>query len=153
MTASSLPNLYGNTNIRTRGTNFFAKALEDKPERKAGFLESALNVGAGAFDKGSQRMAGDGLDDYYRALAKRPFGGGKTSGRSETLADGSLTALYPDSFEPIIFPGGGGGGQSRNKVGGALSGAASGFQAGAATGMPHLAGIGAVAGALGGLFG
>ena len=38
-------------------------------------------------------------------------------------------------------------------IGDAISGAGSGFIAGAATGVPHAAGIGAVTGAIGGLFG
>jgi len=107
-----------------------------------------------------QRKAGDGLSEYYKELARRPFVGGKSTGRSETLADGSLTALYPDSFEPIIFPGGGGGavgGKSTTQrlagaATGALSGAATGASIGAAGG-PIGAGAGALIGALGGFFG
>ena len=107
-----------------------------------------------------QRKAGDGMSEYYKELARRPFGGGKSSGRSETLADGSLTALYPDSFEPIVFPGGGGGavgGKSTTQrlagaATGALSGAAAGAGAGSVLGLPGAA-VGAVIGGLGGLFG
>ena len=40
-----------------------------------------------------------------------------------------------------------------SKFADAISGAGSGFVAGASTGVPHAAGIGAVAGAIGGLFG
>tara|TARA_R100000030_G_scaffold93671_1_gene79984 strand:+ start:328 stop:783 length:456 start_codon:yes stop_codon:yes gene_type:complete len=111
-----------------------------------------------------ERKAGDAMSEYYRDLAKRPFGGGKSSGRSETLADGSLTALYPDSFEPIIFPGGGGGAAGGKSTGqriagaatGALSGAASGAALGAKLGsaVPGIGtAIGAGVGLLGGLFG
>tara|TARA_R100000005_G_C4846796_1_gene115331 strand:- start:51 stop:506 length:456 start_codon:yes stop_codon:yes gene_type:complete len=107
-----------------------------------------------------QRKAGDGMSEYYKELARRPFGGGKSSGRSETLADGSLTALYPDSFEPIIFPGGGGGGVGGSSTTqrlagaatGALSGAATGASMGKVLGLPGAA-VGAVIGGLGGLFG
>ena len=107
-----------------------------------------------------ERKAGDAMSEYYKELARRPFGGGKSSGRSETLADGSLTALYPDSFEPIVFPGGGGGavgGKSTTQrlagaATGALSGAATGASIGAAGG-PIGAGAGALIGALGGFFG
>jgi len=42
---------------------------------------------------------------------------------------------------------------SAGKFAGAASGAASGFQLGAMTGVPHLAGVGAVIGGIGGLFG
>ena len=50
--------------------------------------------------------------------------------------------------------GGGGGSRSTgSRIGGALAGAGSGFMAGASTGLPHMAGVGAVAGGLGGLFG
>ena len=104
-----------------------------------------------------QRKAGDGMAEYYRDLARRPFGGGKSSGRSETLADGSLTALYPDSFEPIVFPGGGGGAVGGRSTGQRLAGAATGALSGAAAGSSVMPGIGtaigAGIGALGGLFG
>ena len=102
-----------------------------------------------------QRKAGDAMSEYYKELARRPFGGGKSSGRSETLADGSLTALYPDSFEPIIFPGGGGavGGRSTGqRLAGAATGALSGAASGSAFGPVGTA-VGAGIGLLGGLFG
>ena len=86
-----------------------------------------------------------------------PFGGAGLSGRTTSLADGSLTQISPDSFAPVVFPGGGGGvaggKSSGQRLAGGLGGAMSGFQAGASTGIPHLAGIGAVVGGIGGLFG
>jgi hypothetical protein len=93
-----------------------------------------------------------------RALKRpaQPFGGAGLAGRSFSLGDGSLTQINPDTFEPIVIPGGGAGVAGRStgqRIAGAAGGALSGFQAGAATGMPHMAGIGAIVGGLGGLFG
>ena len=104
-----------------------------------------------------QRKAGDGLSEYYRELARRPFSASSRSGRSETLGDGSLTALYPDTFEPIVFPGGGGGAVGGRSTGQRIAGAATGALSGAAAGSAVMPGIGtaigAGIGALGGLFG
>ena len=126
-------------------------------------FSNAANQLLGPFT--GQRKAGDGLSEYYRELARRPFSASSRSGRSETLGDGSLTALYPDTFEPIVMPGGGGavvGGKSTGQriagaATGALSGAASGAALGAKFGTAAAPGIGTAIGAgiglLGGLFG
>ena len=130
-----------------RDNDFFSPGNLDK-------YSSFANTVLGPFT--GQRKAGDGMAEYYKDLARRPFGGGKSSGRSETLADGSLTALYPDSFEPIIFPGGGGGAVGGRSTGQRIAGAATGALSGAAAGSKILPGwgtaIGAGIGALGGLF-
>tara|TARA_A100001201_G_C4060179_1_gene192430 strand:- start:36 stop:458 length:423 start_codon:yes stop_codon:yes gene_type:complete len=102
----------------------------------------------GGFQQGKYAQQGAASLDPYRSLANKPFGGGRSSGRSETLADGSLTALYPDSYEPIVFPGVGGGPQGRSTTS-RLAGAATGALSGFAAGGP----VGAVVGGLGGLFG
>ena len=56
-------------------------------------------------------------------------------------------------YQPPIFIAGQDPPESRNRFAGAAMGALKGFMAGAATGMPHMAGIGAVAGGLQGGFG
>jgi len=56
-------------------------------------------------------------------------------------------------YQPPIFIAGQDPPGSRNRFAGAASGILSGFMAGAATGIPHMAGIGAVAGGLQGGFG
>lgn len=93
-----------------------------------------------------------------RALQRpaQPFGGAGLAGRSFSLGDGSLTQINPDTFEPIVIPGGGAGVAGRStgqRIAGAAGGAFQGFRAGAETGLPHMAGIGAIVGGLGGLFG
>ncbi len=102
-------------------------------------------------------MAGDATAEYARELARRPFSASGRSGRSATLGDGSLTALYPDTFDPIVIPGGGDAGAGDRSTGQRLAGAATGALQGAATGSQILPGwgtaIGAGLGALGGFLG
>ena len=86
--------------------------------------------------------------DPYELLAKRPLTVGTKSGRSVTLGDGSLQMLYPDSFDPIVFPGGPAAPQGKS-TGQRLAGAGMGALSGFAAGGP----VGAVVGGLGGLFG
>lgn len=64
----------------------------------------------------------------------------------------NLGVVFPQQHAPIVIPGiqdQGSKGVGQRIAGGAL-GAFQGFLAGAATGMPHMAGIGAVAGGIGG---
>jgi len=64
----------------------------------------------------------------------------------------NLGVVFPQQHAPIIIPGvqnQGGKGVGQRIAGGAL-GAFQGFLSGAATGMPHMAGIGALTGAIGG---
>jgi len=136
---------------------------------------SAFNYGRSALNQktGGLEQVGGAAREFLKNFEKKreresvmdalfnkkgsPFGGAGLSGRTTSLADGSLTQISPDSFEPIVFPGGGGGvaggKSSGQRLAGGLGGAMSGFQAGASTGIPHLAGIGAVVGGIGGLFG
>jgi len=125
-----------------------------KNEKKGG-LESAGGLAKQFLENSEKRRDRDNL---LRALQRpaQPFGGAGLAGRSFSLGDGSLTQINPDTFEPIVIPGGGAGVAGRStgqRIAGAAGGALSGFQAGAATGMPHMAGIGAIVGGLGGLFG
>jgi hypothetical protein len=124
---------------------------------KTGFLESAGGLVKEVFKNSQKRSDRDALMNSLFNKKASPFGGAGLAGRTTSLADGSLTQISPDSFEPIVFPGGGGGVAGGNSTGqrlaGGLGGAMSGFQAGASTGIPHLAGIGAVVGGIGGLFG
>ena len=125
-----------------------------KNEKKGG-LEAVGGLAKEFLEKSEKRRDRDNL---LRALQRpgQPFGGAGLAGRSFSLGDGSLTQINPDTFEPIVIPGGGAGVAGRStgqRIAGAAGGALSGFQAGAATGMPHMAGIGAIVGGLGGLFG
>jgi len=125
--------------------------------QKKGGLEQAGGMLQEVFGNAQKRQEREALMNTLFNRAGKPFGGAGLSGRTTSLADGSLTQISPDSFEPIVFPGGSGGvsgGKSTGqRLAGGLGGAMSGFQAGASTGIPHLAGIGAVVGGIGGLFG
>ena len=118
----------------------------DKDENK--FTRFAGELAKGGFQPYDENK------EYMKSLLNRPFGGGAIPGSTQRLA-GGLTMTTPAAFEPIITPGGGGyqGRSTGQRFAGAAGGALSGFQAGAATGIPHLAGIGAIVGGIGGLFG
>lgn len=118
----------------------------DKDENK--FTRFAGELAKGGFQPYDENK------EYMKSLLNRPFGGGAIPGSTQRLA-GGLTMTTPAAFEPIITPGGGGyqGRSTGQRIAGAAGGALSGFQAGAATGIPHLAGIGAIVGGIGGLFG
>lgn len=139
------------------GPGAFNRAVNSELGPKTGFLESAGGLVKEVFKNSQKRSDRDALMNSLFNKKASPFGGAGLAGRTTSLADGSLTQISPDSFEPIVFPGGGGGVAGGNSTGqrlaGGLGGAMSGFQAGASTGIPHLAGIGAVVGGIGGLFG
>jgi len=65
------------------------------------------------------------------------------------LVDGPIPIFSPEPIEGTVTSTK----TSSGGVGGALGGAASGFMMGASTGMPHMAGIGAVVGGIGGAIG
>ena len=127
---------------------------------KKGFLEQFGGLAKQQLEKSEKRRERDEMIAAYSRLAQQPFGGAGVAGRQFTLGDGSLTQINPDTFEPIVFPGGGAGVAGGRSTGqrlagaatGALSGAATGAQIGAAGG-PIGAGVGALVGALGGFFG
>ena len=127
--------------------------------RFAGGLLSGLTGGGGGGSASSsaqpqsRRMAGS--DDFLKAL--QAFSS-NNSGGFTSMGDGFSVYQPPtpgaEITETTKSEGGGGGSRSTgSRIGGALAGAGSGFMAGAATGLPHMAGVGAVAGGLGGLFG
>ena len=68
----------------------------------------------------------------YSRLAAQPFGGAGLAGRQFTLGDGSLTQINPDTFEPIVIPGGGAGVAGGRSTGQRIAGAATGALSGAA---------------------
>lgn len=139
------------------GPGAFNRAVNSEFKPKTGFLEAAGGLTKEVLKNSQKRSDRDALMDALFNRASKPFGGAGLSGRTTSLADGSLTQVNPDSFAPIVIPGGGGGvaggKSSGQRLAGGLGGAMSGFQAGASTGIPHLAGIGAVVGGIGGLFG
>ena len=137
-----------------RGPGALDRAVKNEFGPKTGFLEAAGSLTKQVFENAEKRRTRDNL---LRALNRpaQPFGGAGLAGRSFSLGDGSLTQINPDTFEPIVIPGGGAGvaGPSTGqRIAGAATGAISGFQAGAKTGIPHLAGIGALVGGIGSLF-
>jgi len=137
-----------------RGNNALDRAVKANFKPKTGFLEAAGGLTKQVFENAEKRRTRENL---MRALKRpaQPFGGAGLAGRSFQLGDGSLTQINPDTFEPIVIPGGGAGVAGRStgqRIAGAASGALSGFQAGAQTGIPHLAGIGAIVGGIGSLF-
>ncbi len=135
---------YENAPANTGEGTFFnpSKASRDSATN---FLKM-FTGGMGSYGQGSYTPK---EKDPYEELAKRPLTVGSNKGRSVTVGDGSLQMLYPDSFDPIVFPGGSGsvpqGKSTGQRIAGAGMGALQGFSA--------FGPIGAVAGGLGGLFG
>jgi len=138
-----------------RGPGALDRAVKNEFGPKTGFLETAGGLVQEVFKNAEKRRDRDNL---LRALQRpaQPFGGAGLAGRSFQLGDGSLTQINPDTFEPIVIPGGGAGVAGRSG-GQRIAGAATGALSGAAAGSKILPGwgtaIGAGIGALGGLFG
>ena len=125
--------------------------------QKKGGLEQAGGMLEKVFGNAQKRQERDALMNSLFNRAGQPFGGAGLSGRTTSLADGSLTQISPDSFTPIVFPGGSGGVAGGKGTGQRIAGAAKGALSGAKVGSAILPGwgtaIGAGIGALGGLFG
>ena len=135
---------YDNAPANTGEGTFFnpSKASRDSATNFA----KMFAAGMGSYGQGSYTPK---EKDSYEALAKRPLTVGSNKGRSVTVGDGSLQMLYPDSFDPIVFPGGSGSVPQGKSTGQRLAGAGMGALQGFSAGGP----IGAVVGGLGGLFG
>jgi|TARA_R100001510_G_C7525856_1_gene119398 hypothetical protein len=147
-----------------KGPGSLDRAIKGNFGSKTGFLETAGGLVKEVFKNAEKRRDRDNL---LRALQRpaQPFGGAGLAGRSFQLGDGSLTQINPDTFAPIVIPGGGAGMVGGRSTGqriagaatGALSGAASGAAIGAKLGTAAAPGIGTAIGAgiglLGGLFG
>lgn len=138
---------YENAPANTGEGTFFnpSKASRDSATN---FLKM-FTGGMGSYGQGSYTPKEKDPKDPYEALAKRPLTVGTKSGRSVTVGDGSLQMLYPDSFDPIVFPGGSGSVPQGKSTGQRIAGAGMGALSGFAAGGP----VGAVVGGLGGLFG
>ncbi len=142
------------------GPGALNRAINSEFGSKTGFLESAGGLVKEVFKNAEKRRERESVMDALFNKKGNPFGGAGLAGRTTSLADGSLTQISPDAFEPIVFPGGGGmvsGGKSTGQrlagaATGALSGAATGASLGSAAG-PFGTAIGAGIGLLGGLFG
>jgi len=140
-------------------SSFFNYGQSGSTEKKGG-LEQAGNLAKEFLQKSEKRRERDEMIAAYSRMAAQPFGGAGLAGRQFTLGDGSLTQINPDTFEPIVIPGGGAGVAGGRSTGqrlagaatGALSGAATGAGMGSVLGLPGAA-VGAVIGGLGGLFG
>ena len=144
--------------------SFFNYGQSGSTEKKGG-LEQAGNLAKQFLQKSEKRRERDEMIAAYSRLAAQPFGGAGLAGRQFTLGDGSLTQINPDTFEPIVIPGGGAGVVGGKSTGqriagaglGALSGASTGAAIGAKIGTAAAPGIGTAIGAgiglLGGLFG
>ena len=135
---------YDNAPANTGEGTFFnpSKASRDSATNFA----KMFAAGMGSYGQGSYTPK---EKDSYEALAKRPLTVGSNKGRSVTVGDGSLQMLYPDSFDPIVFPGGSGSVPQGKSTGQRIAGAGMGALQGFSAGGP----IGAVVGGLGGLFG
>ena len=135
--------------------SFFNYGQSGSTEKKGG-LEQAGNLAKQFLEKSEKRRERDEMIAAYSRLAQQPFGGAGLAGRQFTLGDGSLTQINPDTFEPIVIPGGGAGVAGRSG-GQRIAGAATGALSGAAAGSKILPGVGTAIGAgiglLGGLFG
>ena len=122
---------------------------------KKGFLEGFGGLAKQQLERSEKRRERDEMIAAYSRMAAQPFGGAGLAGRQFTLGDGSLTQINPDTFEPIVIPGGGAGVAGRSS-GQRIAGAATGALSGAATGSafgPVGTAVGAGIGLLGGLFG
>ena len=115
-------------------SSFFNYGQSGSTEKKGG-LEQFGNLAKQQLEKSEKRRERDEMIAAYSRMAAQPFGGAGLAGRQFTLGDGSLTQINPDTFEPIVIPGGG-----------------AGVAGGRSTGLPGAA-VGAVIGGLGGLFG
>ena len=135
--------------------SFFNYGQSGSTEKKGG-LEQAGNLAKQFLQKSEKRRERDEMIAAYSRMAAQPFGGAGLAGRQFTLGDGSLTQINPDTFEPIVIPGGGAGVAGRSG-GQRIAGAATGALSGAAAGSKILPGVGTAIGAgiglLGGLFG
>ena len=134
--------------------SFFDYGQSGSTEKKGG-LEQAGNLAKQFLQKSEKRRERDEMIAAYSRMAAQPFGGAGLAGRQFTLGDGSLTQINPDTFEPIVIPGGGAGVAGRSS-GQRIAGAATGALSGAATGSafgPVGTAVGAGIGLLGGLFG
>ena len=135
--------------------SFFNYGQSGSTEKKGG-LEQAGNLAKEFLQKSEKRRERDEMIAAYSRMAAQPFGGAGLAGRQFTLGDGSLTQINPDTFEPIVIPGGGAGVAGRS-TGQRIAGAATGALSGAAAGSKILPGVGTAIGAgiglLGGLFG
>jgi hypothetical protein len=110
----------------------------------------ALNLATSYLGKAREK----GEQDDFMSKVPRALGSG-TGGFGGQVLD-NLGVVFPPQQAPIYIPGvqsGGGGKSAGQRIAGGIGGAFQGFLAGAATGMPHMAGIGAVTGALGGALG
>lgn len=137
------------------GSSSFFKPGQSGSTEKGGFLEQIGGLAKQQLDRSEKRRERDEMIAAYSRLAQQPFGGAGLAGRQFTLGDGSLTQINPDTFEPIVIPGGGAGVAGRSS-GQRIAGAATGALSGAATGSafgPVGTAVGAGIGLLGGLFG
>jgi hypothetical protein len=123
-------------------------------------LTKSIGPGAAFLASRVAKMFGEDKNKYRnQADLPRSLGGSKNyfgSGSFGKIGE-DITMYVPErtpQHDPVYIPGTPGSGKGTGqRISGALSGAGQGFMAGAATGMPHMAGIGAVTGLIGGLFG
>jgi hypothetical protein len=126
-------------------SSFFNYGQSGSSEKKGG-LEQAGGILKDVFANSEKRRQRDAMINALRERAQ-PFGGTGMAGRTTRLGDGTLTQVDPNTYSPIVIPGGGGVAQGpstgQRVAGGALSGfVSSGFNP-----------IGALVGGIGGLFG
>jgi len=126
-------------------SSFFNYGQSGSTEKKGG-LEQAGGILKDVFANSEKRRQRDAMINALRERAQ-PFGGTGIAGRTTRLGDGTLTQVDPNTFSPIVLPGGSGVAQGpstgQRVAGGALSGfVSSGFNP-----------VGALIGGIGGLFG
>lgn len=117
---------------------FGGKQSESKPGWK-----EAYDLSSKFLDKATEKGE---RDETMRNL---PYALGMGSRGSGGQVFEGFGYINPTQHGPIVVPnvaGGGGGKSAGQRIAGGLGGAFQGFLAGAATGMPHMAGIGAIAG-------
>ena len=131
--------------LKGGSSSFFNYGKSGSSEKKGG-LEQAGGILKDVFANSEKRRERDAMINALRDRAQ-PFGGTGIAGRTTRLGDGTLTQVDPNTFSPIVLPGGSGVAQGpstgQRVAGGALSGfVSSGFNP-----------VGALIGGIGGLFG
>ena len=162
MSLSDNPFAYGSGKFSALGKDLPSLSNTDwgkmaGPEAFRGFTSSDEKSGS-KFD--ALKAAGVVSSLLSKAEGKKYRGMGEKSetkfgdpmgGKAGQVLD-NLGVVFPQQHAPIVIPGiqdQGSKGVGQRIAGGAL-GAFQGFLSGAATGMPHMAGIGALTGAIGG---
>ena len=85
-------------------SSFFNYGQSGSTEKKGG-LEQAGGILKDVFANSEKRRQRDAMINALRERAQ-PFGGTGIAGRTTRLGDGTLTQVDPNTYSPIVIPGG-----------------------------------------------